>query len=499
MKKNHNIYIGVLISTLFGISSCELTPNLDEYKALNALVADEAIVDEHSAELALVGAYSGFGRTYVGCGNPEIQIIPDILSGYAQPPTFLGLLPESSGWSNNDPLAIGGTLALGAYTIMYDLVNRANWIIEQVSKLNDTNFKTPGRRAAILGEAKILRAIGHFNILRLWGQFYDPNSIYGIDVRTSPAKSAQAFPRKTVAESYTAILQDINDGIADAPDLRAKIYVNKTFARGYKAKVLLYKGDYTGAAAAAKEVLDQTNVNFKLAANYASIFDHTSIALFSTSELLFGSGGKGSIDVGMGFAYGGQVASASKSFINAASGFMQVGTQKITFDTNRVSSMFPVNSAYGGYLVNKFQGGTTLGSYEMIYHLRMAEVYLIYAEASARSTKSVSSDALKALNAIRIRAGATSTTGDGFKTYPATISYNQFLEAVRMEKIVELQAEGGESWFDLIRYDYADGFGTGFKVSDTKVTATNQDKFILPIPYESIKAGGDIMKQNPSY
>jgi hypothetical protein len=68
-----------------------------------------------------------------------------------------------------------------------------------------------------------------------------------------------------------------------------------------------------------------------------------------------------------------------------------------------------------------------------------------------------------------------------------------------MEKAAELMAETGETWYDLVRYDYADGFGTGFKVSDVKATASNPDKFILPIPFESLEAGGFLLEQNPGY
>ncbi|HYQ57001.1 MAG TPA: RagB/SusD family nutrient uptake outer membrane protein, partial [Draconibacterium sp.] len=80
-----------------------------------------------------------------------------------------------------------------------------------------------------------------------------------------------------------------------------------------------------------------------------------------------------------------------------------------------------------------------------------------------------------------------------------SIGYEQFLTAVRMEKAAELMAETGETWYDLVRFDYADGFGTGFQVSDVKLSATNPDKFIFPIPFESLEAGGNVLEQNPSY
>jgi hypothetical protein len=158
-----------------------------------------------------------------------------------------------------------------------------------------------------------------------------------------------------------------------------------------------------------------------------------------------------------------------------------------------------MNTSYGGYWTSKYTSYFSEGTYEMIYHMRMSEVYTILAEASARAANSVTTEALDALNTLRAQRGATNTGVDGFEIYPESISFDEFLTAIRMEKLVELQAEGGESWFDLVRFDYADGFGTGFQVSDIKASATNSDKFILPIPFESIQAGGFVVEQNPSY
>ena len=81
------------------------------------------------------------------------------------------------------------------------------------------------------------------------------------------------------------------------------------------------------------------------------------------------------------------------------------------------------------------------------------------------------------------------------ETYPASINLSEFLEAVRVEKRIELGVEVGEDWFDLVRYHFVDGFD----VSTVKPTATNPDKFILPIDYVTIEAGKNVVEQNPNY
>lgn len=500
MKKLRYIYIGLAGAMLFVTGSCQLAEELDDYQPPYALQAETAINNESSAELALVGVYASFRQRSLNSPFPIMFIIPDIMSGYSTNGYYTNTLPENVGWNTNKPLATGTVDTKNIYAGLYDLINRSNWLIEQVGKLDEKAFTTPGRRVEILAEAKILRALGHFYLLRNFGHFYDLNSEYGVYVRTSPAKDGVVQPRNSVAETYDAIIADLNDGIANAPVNRGKIYSNKTFAKGLKARVLLYEGKYSEAAALCKELITSSGSDFKLEPTYGAIFDqHNSPAIFTSSEILFGTSGQTGALISLGNFYSGVLGgTVSKQYKDAIAGSMVVGGQTITYDAAR-TNLYYVNYSYGGYYSTKYCSYFTVGTYEMFYHMRMAEVYLILAEASARANNAVTPEALQAINTIRVRAGATTSTGDGFVTYPNSINLSQFLKAVRYEKLAELYAEGGETWYDLIRYDYLDGFGAGFQVSDVKPTATNPDKFILPIPSESIDASNHVIKQNPSY
>ncbi|MGE0078275.1 MAG: RagB/SusD family nutrient uptake outer membrane protein [Bacteroidales bacterium] len=498
MKTLYKRYIALFGLVLLGFISCDLTPSLDDYTPLYSLPAESAITNESSAELALTGIYSGFRQRSSGSGNPEIYIVPDLLAGFSQISYYYSSNVECIGWISNNPISEGSSIQLGIYTRMYDIINRSNWFLESIAKLSDNDFDTEGRREEMIGEARILRAIGHFYLLRLFGQFYDITSTYGITVKTASSQSAKALPRNTVAEVYETIMADLDAGISQAPDLRGRMYTNKTFAKALKAKVLLYKGDYSSAATLAKEVIDNAGSNFSLATNFANQFQpHTSTALFENPEILFGSCGTPDDNLGIGNFYAGFFASISQVYYNLTSTTIVVGAQSIAVDGGRATSVLTENTTYGGYRTSKVKLSSE--DYEMVYHMRFAEVYLILAEASARAATSVTSDALNALNTLRTTRGATTSGGDGFETYPSTISYDQFLTAVRMEKAMELMAETGETWFDLVRFDYVDGFGAGFKVSDVKASATNSDKFILPIPQTTIDAGNGVVIQNPSY
>ena len=489
MKLLKNIYIRIFCILLLGFTSCQLAEDLDEFEPLFSLPADGSIVDEASAELALAGVYAGFGSN-IGRGNPELVIMPSLMSGLATP--GFGSDLESESLAENLPVATGTIVLRGAYTRMYSIVNNCNWLLQGVENIADADFSNPARKNEIIGEAKAMRATANFYLLRLWGQFYDTSSNFGIDIRTSPASNDQSFARKTVSESYTSILSDLDDAITNAPDMRAKFYTSKDYAKALKAKILLYQGDYAGAALLAQDVINNSAGNFALTANYGEIFDNTNDALFNTDELLFASRGiKSEEDLNLGNLWGGFYAGLSSSYRDIFTGTVMINGQTINYDD-------------GGRILEDFSGGAGKyaeffpfagENYEMIYHLRMSELYLILAEADARANNAVTTTALDALNAVRARAGAITTGADGFETYPATISLTEFLEVVRVEKWAELGTEMSEEWFDLVRYHFVDGFD----ISTIKPSATNPDKFILPIPSESINAGGGVVEQNPSY
>lgn len=494
MKTIKHIYIMMMGFIFLCLSSCEIAQDLEDYKPINALDANYAIVNESTAELALAGVYAGFHQQSSGSGIPFIFTIPSLMSGTLVN-TFLLNDAEVQGYVNNSPLSVNTTRGLGAYTRMYDIINRANWLIEKVTALSDDNFPTAGRRLGIIAEAKLLRATANFYLLRLWGQFYDMSSSYGISIRTKPSRSGEALPRSTVAQSYEAIMKDLDDAIVSVPELRAKYYTNRTYAIGLKAKVLLYMGNFSEAAALAKGIIDNPNQDFALTAMYGDIFlDHSTPDLFNSSEIIFGTKGDPIAGVGVGNVIG-TILAVNPMYISSVLESTTIAGQEIAHDATRVSST--IKNGFFGFdsLKSNFNFFPPDNKYEMIYHLRMAEIYLIYAEADARATNRVSADALNALNMIRERAGATTTGKNGFETYPSTISLNQFLEAVRIEKRVELGIETGEDWFDLVRYHFLDGFD----VSSVKATATNPDKFILPIDYITIEAGKNVVEQNPSY
>src|ERR1700753_166465 len=82
-----------------------------------------------------------------------------------------------------------------------------------------------------------------------------------------------------------------------------------------------------------------------------------------------------------------------------------------------------------------------MAAYENTYLLRLAEVYLIYAEAIMGNSASTSdATALKYFNAVRTRAGVPSLS---------SITFDDIFQ----EKKIELAFEG-QAWYDWVRWYY---------------------------------------------
>src|SRR5690242_449422 len=91
----------------------------------------------------------------------------------------------------------------------YQAINRANAVIARVPKIDmDTAL-----RSRIVGEAKFLRALHYFNLVRLFG---------GVPLQLEETTSLDSLdkPRASAAEVYDQIVKDLQDAIAVLPSAR---------------------------------------------------------------------------------------------------------------------------------------------------------------------------------------------------------------------------------------------------------------------------------------
>ncbi len=138
------------------------------------------------------------------------------------------------------------------WAAVWQAVNRANAVLDNVPKIDMDNTL----KERILGEAKFLRALTYFNMVRRWGAL----PIVLNETSTSNLLDLQVS-RAPVSEVYAQIYQDLTDAIGALPNKAdyADSDVGracKEAAQGLLAKAYLYQKDYANAK---KYAVDVTN------------------------------------------------------------------------------------------------------------------------------------------------------------------------------------------------------------------------------------------------
>ncbi|QFZ55700.1 RagB/SusD family nutrient uptake outer membrane protein [Oceanihabitans sp. IOP_32] len=443
--KNKTIIFWLFAFTLF--TACD---DALDVKPENYLFEEQLVTDDKSAQTSLVGVYTQLNSTYI---SQYSELLPALMAGELST-TNTGFFRDAS-LNDFDPNSISVKLF---YEVFYDIINSANATISGVLG-NDAVSKVEQDR--ILSEAYFLRAFGHFQVLRYFGQFFDINSPYGIVI----LKELSTFenrerPRLSVQESYDFILKDLDESIRLNAPFTNNFYASALAAKAFKANVLLYIGgdaNYTQAINLANAVINDGSVT--LETNFADIFDNGN----SNAEVIFSRFADNSASTKTASFY---------QLQNKASTLIKNYLQN---DPRATDSYNSTNSRIKKVYILDLKGGPT-------NFMRLAELYLIKAECQARLN--LLSEAETTLNFVRQRA---------YGAIPPALTYNnsdELLNLIFEEYVKELCFEAGSVWFSAVRHNK-------IETVNPNVSSTNQ--YILPIPLNELESNTLFGAQNPGY
>ena len=120
------------------------------------------------------------------------------------------------------------------------------------------------------GQALIIRALAHFDLVKTYGQHTTGSGDLGVPVVTE-FKGEDLFPsRNTLTEVYQAVIKDLQDAYTMIDDsmVASNVFPTKMAAKALEARVHLYFKQYDQAAAAAKVVIDSGQFSVISASNY---------------------------------------------------------------------------------------------------------------------------------------------------------------------------------------------------------------------------------------
>lgn len=351
----------------------------------------------------------------------------------------------------------------------YNAINRANSVLDHVPAIDmDTLL-----RSRIVGEAKFLRALHYFNLVRLFGGV--PLKLHETD-----GLDSLAIPRASATDVYAQIEKDLKDAIAVLPP--AKTYSGADVGRASEgaAKTLLAKvylqaaGTGVGGAADWQNSLNYSRQvvqsgEYALVPDYKTLFDfYGGTVKEDNSEVIFdiqnirapGLGGRISSHMApngsapyMGASTNGSFEAESiwyHSFMPTDKrrdgtfllAWNQNGTINTWQENKSASQPYKSETPFPRKFLDVQMTGT--GAEEPNYIiLRYAEVLLMVAEAANEVNGGPTAEAYAAINQVRARAGIPNLTPG--------LSHDLFRDSVFVERRWELSLEGPNGYFDSQR------------------------------------------------
>jgi len=369
----------------------------------------------------------------------------------------------------------------------YFFIYTANTAIKGIT---DSKSLSPQIKQELLGEAKFMRAFAYYYLVNLWGDV--PLMV------TNDYRLNNVAGRSTIVDVYAQIITDLQEATnllsADylMSDLKTiskeRIRPNKWAAKALLARAYLFIGDYNNAVRVASEVIGNQNT--------FEICPLNDVFLISSKEAIWqiqGTSIEWNTYDGKGFIlFDGptsfQPVSLSKSLMTSfESGDLrrELWTGTITVSGN--SYNYPYK-----YKVVKENAPKT----EYLMVLRLAEQYLIRAEARAKSGDIAG--AVADINVLRSRARATPTIQipDPLPPLSASLGLDKVLNAILHERRVELFTEWGHRWFDLKRTKNIDAVME--LETPLKGGVWSSNKALYPIPHSDVVNNANI-KQNDGY
>jgi hypothetical protein len=414
-----------------------------------------AISDAPSARAALAGMYTSLQST--SSYGEELVEFGDLSSDNADNSgTFTSYLEADLNQLRSNNASI-----FDIWVSAYDGINRANEIIARVpavTGLGDTE------KAEIMGEAYFVRALDYHNLVKLFG---------GVPIKLTPTTSVSDIgnlTRAPVADVYTQILKDLDSAAVLVTNTAPQTQATVGAVAALRARVLLYKGDYAGAQAAAEEV---EGMDYSLASNYGDLFPTTGPG---PSEDIF--------EIAASLT---QENFLSYDFLNVyelapSLDLMHAYDPNFNPATDAIELYNPTDTR--GQWNILVDGGTVYGNKyrsvvgtDFVPVIRLAEVILIDAEALARQNQLP--EAVAKLQLVQARASAPLFV-------LGTKTQQQVIDAIVAERRLELAFEG-DRWPDLVR------LGTA-----ATVLGIDPNQTLYPIPAREI-AVSPTLTQNPGY
>ncbi len=401
---------------------------------------------------------------------------------------------------NNDgirdaPIVLGTEYGISHWQSTYKSLTNVNNVLRS-AYAGKIQGASEDELSQIIGQAKFLRALDYFDLVRLYGDV-------PLILEDSPNPVTNPYSRTPVEEIYSQITSDLEDAVIKLPESWSDAPGRPTswVARGILSRVYLtmatapmkQPSNYAKAASLSKEIIQSEK--FSLIPDVADVFK---IENKRASEMMFAF--EATTDDAVGIPNG----LASKNSGGYSDGALDTTFAAYDFpDQPRrdayIQLVIPDVLADPGNIVmipwkQDFEYAPIIAKFNYPYVdakdilakavypinvpiLRYADVLLIYAEAANRENGGPTQEAVDAINEVINRANGSTGTESLATT---SMTMQAFEEKVIQERKFELCFELGSRWFDMVRKE---------------LTQHHVTTDLFPIP----EYDANLLGQNPGY
>lgn len=455
-------YITITLIFFIALSSCNKKLDLTPTDTIDVTKAFTSVADLEKGLLGVYSANNPTNKIYIASILSDETKISSENRGQGQF-AFKFQYSSSEGEQNSD---------FAQYYVMLDRLHKV------LAAFADVNATTPAditKKAKIGAELIALRGIAYYELLiRFMPAGYDPNALAVAIVLSSDLNAKPA--RNTVGEVVAQIETDLSVARADVniPDAPIDVLrISKAAIAAYQARVALLKRDWASAVTFSTAAITLSGKSLATGATFVDYWQDG-----NESETIW--------------KYRNQTAPQLLWRDTNGDVFFEP-SDKLKSQYDRDNDIrFPTYFSSNGNdtsIVYKYPGSAAGPILNDLKIIRIAEMYLIRAEANAENNMLV--QAATDINAVR----AARIIGYTNVTFSSSA---EAVDAVLNERFKELCFEGFR-FFDLKRKGLAvNRFSSDVQSANWQNLPANDYHFALPIPQDEILANPNAV-QNQGY
>lgn len=453
MKPDHISSIAIkLLLFSFGIVGCKKFVQIDP--PIDQLVTASVFNNDALATSTVTGIYAQMQSESYNITRSTGLLSDELSNFFSQDINSVNYYTNDMQSTNSDA---------GPWYTAYSYIFQVNNII---AGLQNSQQIHDAVRKQLRGEALFIRGFWLFYLTNCYG---DAPLVTNTDftVNALIARSPQANVYQQIVSDLEEAKGLLNSNYVAANDTTItdeRVRPTQWAAQALLARVYLYLKEYSKAEANAKAVIEHT-------ALYSLVGDLNKVFLSNTTEAIWQLAVPlptiiNTID-GNRFIPIASLETGDLTMSTQLLACFEPGDQRKTSWLGTIAGTNPDTIYYYPYKYKVYES-TDVTEYTMV--LRLAEQYLIRAEASAQQEHLT--DAVNDLNVIRNRAGLSG--------YSGVINRDSILNSILHERQAELFTEWGHRWFDLIRTGNVNDVMK--VVTHLKGGAWSPDKQLFPLP-----------------